>query len=119
MIATPIQLISFLFKSKGRKKFDPEGSGYDDATAKKYGYKPTPDAKGKMHMQSRSPETGLLLKGRKHKTWNLLEKGEKEAGYTIYKGKDGRYYSKKKNSTSNRKTNVTRGIAEALKKKRK
>lgn len=85
-----------LWKSKGTDGlgFDPEGTGYDDATAKKYGYKPTLGVDGKMHMQSRSPETGLLLKGRKHETWDLLEKGEKEAGYEIYKGEDGRYYSK-------------------------
>jgi len=73
--------------------FDPEGEGYDDETATKYGLKPDPKTK---HWQSRIPETGLLLKGRKHKTWNLLEKGEKEAGYEIYKHTDGRYYSKPK-----------------------
>ena len=82
--------------AKQKTAFDPEGTGYDDATAKKYGYKPTLGADGKMHMQSRSPETGLLLKGRKHKTWDLLVKGEEEAGYEIYKGEDGRYYSRPK-----------------------
>ena len=72
--------------------FNPEGAGYDMETAKKYGLKP--DKKTK-HWQSREPTTGLLLKGRKHKTWGLLEQGEKEAGYEIYR-KDGRYYSRKK-----------------------
>ena len=102
MIEVYGQLIHALssFSLKRKKKFDPEGSGYDMATAKKYGYKPTLGADKKMHWQSRSPETGLLLKGRKHKTWNLLEKGEKEAGYKIYKGKGGRYYSKPKSTIS-------------------
>ena len=71
------------------KPFDPEGSGYDYNSAINAGIRP--DESG--HWQSRDPSTGLLLKGRKHKTWDLLEKGEKEAGYTIYK-KNGRYYSK-------------------------
>ena len=58
----------------------------------------TPDPKTG-HWQSRVPagdQEGLLLKGRKHKTWDLLEKGEREAGYEIYKKPDGRYYSRKK-----------------------
>lgn len=72
-------------------KFDPEGSGYDDETAKKYNLQK--DETG--HMQSRIPETGLLLKGKNHPTWHLTEKGEAEAGYEIYKNpEDGRYYSK-------------------------
>ena len=73
------------------EKFDPEGEGYDYDSAIAAGIEP--DDTG--HWQSRVPETGLLLKGRKHKTWHLTEKGEAEAGYEIYK-KDGRYYSKKK-----------------------
>lgn len=75
-----------------RAPFDPEGSGYDTATAKAHGMKA--DKTG--HWGSRSPKTGQILKGRKHKTYHLTEKGEKEAGYKIYKGKDSRYYSKKK-----------------------
>lgn len=74
------------------EKFDPEGEGYDMETAIKAGMTPTENG----HWQSRDPETGMLLKGRKHKTWDLLEKGEEEAGYEIYKGDDGRYYSRKK-----------------------
>jgi hypothetical protein len=68
--------------------FDPEGQGYDYDTAIKSGMKP--DKHG--HWGSRDGKTGLLLKGRKHKTWDLLEKGEKEAGYRIFK-KGKRYYS--------------------------
>lgn len=71
--------------------FDPEGEGYDYFTAYKYGLRP--DATG--HWPSREPTTGVLLKGRKHKTWKLTERGEAKAGYTIVK-RDGRYYSVKK-----------------------
>jgi hypothetical protein len=74
---------------KGGKVFDPEGSGYDYETAKKFGIKP--DESG--HMPSRAP-SGQILKGRKHKTYSKTEKGEKEAGYVIKKGKDDKYYSK-------------------------
>ena len=73
------------------KKFDPEGKGYDYETAKKYGIKK--DEKG--HLPSRAP-SGQILKGRKHPTFEKTLKGEKEAGYKIYKGKNGKYYSKKK-----------------------
>ena len=81
---------------KKKMPFNPEGAGYDYETARKYGMKPTMQPDGKMHWDSRAPRTGQLLKGRKHKTWNLLEQGEKKAGYEIYKRPDGRYYSRKK-----------------------
>ena len=68
--------------------FDPEGTDYDYASAEFYGI--VPDATG--HWSSRIPETGLLLKGRKHKTWPLTVKGETEAGYKII-FKNNRYYS--------------------------
>jgi hypothetical protein len=71
--------------------FDPEGSGYDYESAKAAGIKP--DKTG--HYQSRVPKTGLLLKGKGHKTWHKTVKGEKAAGYEIYK-KGGRYYSRQK-----------------------
>ena len=75
---------------KKLKPFNPEGSGYDYATAKAHGLKP--DADG--HWPSRSPKTGQLLKGRKHKTWHKTEEGEVNAGYTIYKDpKSGKYFS--------------------------
>ena len=86
------QAASKLSSSAKKKKFDPEGSGYDYDSAKKYGM--TRDEKTK-HWQSREPKTGLLLKGRGHKTWHKTVTGEEKAGYEIYK-KDGRYYSKKK-----------------------
>jgi len=74
-----------------KTKFDPEGSGYDMDYATKSGMKP--DSTG--HWSSREPKTGRLLKGRKHPTFNKTIEGEKKAGYKIYKGKDGFYYSKK------------------------
>jgi len=112
-------------------EFDPEGEGYDDATAaeliemfpltlpKPY-REPYPGEKRVMnqpeafqawvwhdedeplrpkgwylHSSSRDPRTGMLLKGRKHKTYHLTQKGEEEAGMEIYK-KNGRYYSRPK-----------------------
>ena len=72
-----------------KQEFDPEGSGYDYASAKKFGM--TPDETG--HWSSREPTTGLLLKGKGHETWSKTVAGEKEAGYEIFKGDDGRYYS--------------------------
>ena len=45
--------------------FNPEGSGYDYKTAKQFGLKP--DKTG--HWPSRVPSTGLILKGKDHKTW--------------------------------------------------
>ena len=69
--------------------FDPEGSGYDYASAKTAGVKP--DEGG--HWPSRNPKTGMLLKGRGHKTWHKTIAGEEAAGYAIRRGDDGRYYS--------------------------
>ena len=78
---------------KKKKKFDPEGSDYDYESAKAAGMKP--DETG--HWSSRVAQSGLLLKGRKHKTWHKTVKGEKKAGYRIYKSRmNGRYYSVKK-----------------------
>jgi len=70
------------------KGFDPEGEDYDYETAKRHGIKP--DKTG--HWPSREPTTGMILKGRKHKTWHLTKKGEEGVGNTIIKRK-GRYYS--------------------------
>ena len=74
---------------KSKEVFDPEGEGYDYESAKKAGL--GPDETG--HWPSREPKSGLLLKGRKHKTWYLTEKGERAAGYQIF-NHNGRYYSK-------------------------
>ncbi|KKN77441.1 hypothetical protein LCGC14_0360000 [marine sediment metagenome] len=69
--------------------FNPEGSGYDYETAAQYGL--SPDETG--HWPSRVPETGQILKGQKHSTYNKTVAGEKEAGFIIEKGLDGKYYS--------------------------
>ena len=81
-----------LLKARQKKKpFDAEGVGYDYGSAGRYGL--TADKTG--HYPSRVPQTGLLLKGRRHKTWHLTEKAEKKLGYKIIK-RNGRYYSLKK-----------------------
>jgi hypothetical protein len=68
--------------------FDAESGEYDYDSAKAAGL--TPDETG--HWPSRDPKTGLILKGRKHPTWDKTLQGEADAGYKIIK-KDGRYYS--------------------------
>ena len=83
---------------KDSSKFDSEGSGYDYTAAKACDLKP--DETG--HWPSRCPHTGQQLKGRKHKTWDLLEKGEKKADMEIFKGPDGKYHSKPKDYSSNK-----------------
>lgn len=71
------------------ERFDPEGSGYDYETALAHGM--GPDETG--HWSSREPETGQILKGRGHKTFGLTREGELSAGYRMFKGQDGKYYS--------------------------
>ena len=71
------------------KGFDPEGSGYDQIRADELGY--TRDKAG--HLPSIDSETGMILKGLKHPTWDLMAGEEKRLGNKIFKGKDGRYYS--------------------------
>lgn len=77
-------------KRRGVAPFDPEGIDYDMASARSSGLKA--DRTG--HWPSRDPKTGLLLKGRRHPTWHKTEKGEQDAGMEIFKGEDGRYYSR-------------------------
>ena len=89
------------------RTFDPEGSGYDDATASEliemnpltiqrpnkyvgdtvanegafqaWVWHPEKNDYVK-HSSSRDYRTGLLLKGKKHETWDKLLRGEEEAG---------------------------------------
>ena len=75
--------------------FDPEGSGYDDASARAAGI--TPDESG--HMPSRVPETGLLLKGTKHETWHKTVEAENVLGNKIVK-KGGKERNAKTRPTS-------------------
>ena len=109
--------------------FDPEGEGYDEETAKEFieGWpvgipKPT-EYKGdyvadednesfqswvwhpeledyKLHSGSLNPRTGMVLKGKKHPTWNMMEEEEKRRGNKIIKYKDGRYYTVPKGRVS-------------------
>ena len=74
-----------------RIKFNPESGGYDYRSARAAGLKA--DKTG--HWPSRDPQSGLILKGRKHKTFHLTVAAEKKEGYRMYKGKSGRYYSVK------------------------
>ena len=73
-------------------RFDPEGSDYDYVSALAAGVRP--DKTG--HWPSRDPQTGLILKGRKHPTFHKTIKADEELGYRMIR-KDGRYYSIKKN----------------------
>jgi hypothetical protein len=79
-----------------RKKFDPEGDDYDYETAKGAGLKPQPvEDDDRPHWPSREPKTGMLLKGRKHKTWQMGVDEDAKLGYKLRKGDDGRYYTHK------------------------
>ena len=70
--------------------FDPLGAGYDIKAAREAGMKR--DETGRM--ASRSP-SGQILKGMYHPTFRETIAGEKAAGYEIYKGDDGKLYSRK------------------------
>lgn len=72
--------------------FNPEGSGYDYETAKAAGGKPDANSG---HWHSLDPRTGMVLKGRGHKTWDLMLQEEERLGNKIIK-RNGRYYSEKK-----------------------
>src|SRR4249920_2608850 len=75
------------------KPFDPEGSGYDYKTARLAGLKPRPVPDDDVpHWPSRDPQTGMLLKGRSHPTFNLGVEHDRQEGYGLEK-KNGRYYS--------------------------
>ena len=71
-------------------QFDPEGNKYDYAGARLAGIEP--DETGQW--LGKDPKTGLILKGRNHKSYGKTVEGEEEAGYEIYKDKDQRYYSR-------------------------
>ena len=85
-----------------KKKFSPnhgkakDGTDYDYKSAESAGMKRAPNG----HMGTRNPETGQILKSRGHETWDLGVQGETEAGYQMYKGKDGKYYSKESKDKS-------------------
>lgn len=70
-------------------RFDPEGDGYDYETAEKHGMLP----KEGEHGYSREPETGQVLKGRRHDTFHKAIREDRKLGYSIAKHPDGKYYS--------------------------
>ena len=74
-------------RMKVGESFNPEGSGYDYETAESAGMKRIDG-----HMGSLDPRTGMVLKGRKHPTWEKTAETEKELGNKIIK-RNGRYYS--------------------------
>ena len=74
--------------------FNPEGAGYDFETAIAAGIKPEIDPRdGKPHWPSRDDNTGQMLKGRAHPTWDKAIQADEAMGYVLTKDKDGRYYS--------------------------
>ena len=83
------KVMPYKINPKALEKFDPEGSGYDYETAIKYGMQP----KEGEHWDSRVPETGQILKGRKHPTYNKAIRADLDLGYRVYRGEDGKYYS--------------------------
>ena len=77
---------------KGGKQFRINSADYDYKSAKRAGIKP--DSTG--HWPSRDPKTGLILKGTRHPTYHKTVEGEAKAGMEIYKGRNGRMYSRPK-----------------------
>jgi len=80
------------------QKFDPEGSGYDYAAAKKSGMGPDGTGENAGHWGSVTmasdedkkkynlpDDSYLILKGRKHETWEKAVAAEKERGSVIKK----------------------------------
>lgn len=76
--------------------FDPEGQNYDYGSATAAGMIPEVNpVDGLKHWGSVVeilPEKFLILKGRRHPTWGLMEEAEKNRGYKIIK-ENGRYFS--------------------------
>lgn len=68
--------------------FDPEGEDYDYETARAAGIEP--DAEG--HWSSRDPRTGMMLKGRRHPTFDKGVDQDRRMGYGL-EMQDGRYYT--------------------------
>ena len=68
------------------EQFDPEGKGYDYSGAKEVGMRPTAGHWGSIG------KNGLMLKGKKHKTWDLAVKAERDRNYKIIK-RGKRYHS--------------------------
>ena len=76
--------------------FDPEGDGYDMESAVRAGMKPAgPEAGANVgHWSTREPATGLILKGRKHESFDVGIEEDAKLGYKLVK-RGGRYYTAK------------------------
>jgi hypothetical protein len=72
-------------------EFDPESDQYDYKTAGDAGLE---RSKENNHLGSLDPRTGMVLKGRRHHTWDMMVDAETKMGNVVVKGKDGRYYSR-------------------------
>ncbi|MFZ5784002.1 MAG: hypothetical protein ACOY4R_27705 [Pseudomonadota bacterium] len=73
--------------------FDPEGDGYDYAGARAAGLMPEMADDGRPHWPSRDPRSGMMLKGRRHRTYPLALEADRAMGLDEFKGSDGRYYT--------------------------
>lgn len=73
--------------------FDPEGDGYDMRQAREAGLasEDVGDPQGR-HWPSREPASGLLLKGRRHPTFEMGVEHDRRQGYGLEK-QNGRYYT--------------------------
>ena len=71
-------------------KFDSMGTGYDYETAHKYGIKPSP-VDG--HWQSLVPQTGQVLKGANHPTFDKTVEAERKLGRDIMYDETGKLFS--------------------------
>jgi hypothetical protein len=80
-------------------KFNPDGTGYDYTTARKYGMKPNKSGHWGSVVRV-APRKYLVLKGKQHETWDKMKEAEYARGYRVRKLKDGRYYSIKGSSAS-------------------
>ena len=87
-------------------QFDPEGSGFDEATARSSGMRRdefghlgsvtrvTPDQSEEFGVP---PGSFLVLKGRQHPTFNLAVQAEEARGFIVVK-RGGRYFSVQRRS---------------------
>jgi hypothetical protein len=76
------------------RPFNPKGSDYDYRTARMSGLRPEKVEDDDVpHWPSRVPDTGLLLKGRNHPTFDKGVEVDRREGYGL-EMQDGRYYTK-------------------------
>jgi hypothetical protein len=74
-------------------QFDPEGKGYDYKQARDAGLSPQPVPHDTVpHWPSREPGSGLLLKGRRHPTFDHGVDVDRREGYGL-EMRNGRYYT--------------------------